>query len=85
MKKNKEVKCIMCGDFLAEEELSENRGPPMPFPGFPLPMENECKICWVKRADADSPLNLNYPTNIKEHEKTIRDLEEAKKKRRLVN
>jgi hypothetical protein len=85
MKKNKEVKCVTCGDFLAEEELPENKLPQRSFPGFPLPMENECKICWVKRADADSPLNLNYPTHMKEHEETIRGLEEAKKKRRSVN
>ena len=83
--KNKEVKCITCGDFLATEELPENKPAPMPLPGFPPPMENECMICWVRRADADSPQNLNYPTHIKEHEETIRGLEEAKKKRRSIN
>ena len=79
------MKCETCGDFLSQDELPENRTGAMPLPGFPPPMENECMICWVRRADADSPLNLNYPTHMKEHEKTIRDLEEAKKKRRGIN
>ena len=79
------MKCETCGDFLSQEELPENSTGAMPLPGFPIPMEKECMICYGKRADADSPLNLNYPTNIKEHEEYIEGLEADKKKRRGIN
>jgi hypothetical protein len=79
------VKCITCDDFLSEHELPENKPPAIPLPGIPLPEENECFICYVRRADADGPENLNYPTHMKEHNSTMKMLEGVKKKRRLIN
>jgi len=81
----RDAKCVECGDWLKEEELPENKGTATPFPGFPLPKDYECFICFCKRADADSPRNLAWPTDQKEHEDFIKDLEKSKQKRRSVN
>ena len=66
--------CSVCKDPLFIEEFSENKGPGLGI--LPLPYEEECMLCYVKRVDIDKKL---YP---KEHEEYIKKETEIRIKKR---
>ena len=80
-------KCITCGTDLKKEELPENTRP-LALPFFPTPIPYECFICYCKRADLDGPENNMHPnheTDLKLHDEFIKNLKEARAKRRKIN